>query len=216
MYVGTALAYPSGYGTFVGLSKLILPALVAALLIGAAAGNQLVTLLPRSWSWAYDWRWVLPITVVAILSSVLLQDVYSRARGRKNKPRPQLRVPVALVSDVNPIEMGVAAATQEVLDGDRTPKYQPRDVDALIDEAVLKAVTARGDWIVVVEGHSTVGKSRTLFEALRRCEGAGHPLKLVAPAKGKDLRLLLATGYKALGRDEPTVLWLDDLPCVSG
>jgi hypothetical protein len=122
-----------------------------------------------------------------------------------------LRVRVALVSDVNPIDIGVAAATQDVLDGDRTPEYQPRDVDALIDEAVLNAVTARGDWIVVVEGDSTVGKSRTLFEALRRCEEAGHPLKLVAPAKGEDLRLLLATGYKAFGRHKPTVLWLDDL-----
>ena len=61
-------------------------------------------------------------------------------------------------------------------------------------------------------GHdgSKVGKSRTLFEALRRCALAGQ-LQLVAPVDGDALRSLLDPGQAMPIRAEYAVLWLDDL-----
>jgi tetratricopeptide (TPR) repeat protein len=49
-----------------------------------------------------------------------------------------------------------------------------------------------------------------LFEALRRCDAATGGLQLVAPVNGDGLRSLLQPGQAVL-RDDPAVLWLDDL-----
>ena len=70
-----------------------------------------------------------------------------------------------------------------------------------------------GPWLVVVTGPSKVGKSRALFEALRRVSGGGQwrPLQVIAPVNTEGaVRALSASGRSS--RDKaPTVLWLDDL-----
>ena len=96
----------------------------------------------------------------------------------------------------------------------RCPTTSTAEVDAELREAIEAALTGRGHWLVVVEGPSKVGKSRTLFEALRRC--ASHrddtryswSLRCTADA----LRSLLEPGPPAIAsRPEHAVLWLDDL-----
>ena len=89
------------------------------------------------------------------------------------------------------------------------PEYVPREIDHELRAALAAAFDGSGAWLVVVEGPSKVGKSRTLFEALTRC-ASGLRVDLVAPVDATAMRKLLAPGDSS----QPTtseVLWLDDL-----
>lgn len=125
--------------------------------------------------------------------------------------------PIAPVGEIDPIEIGVDPAAREEthLDTD-VPEYVPRNADEELDEALQRALDGRGRWIVVVHGLSKVGKSRTLFEGLRRC-GKGEDVRLIAPKDGDALRALLEQARPPLlarigiGKRRRYVLWLDDL-----
>nr|WP_297729169.1 tetratricopeptide repeat protein [Mycobacterium sp.] len=140
-------------------------------------------------------------TALVVMSWMLLRQ---RAVDR-------LRVPVARVSEVDPTEIGVDPAPQTVLAGETLPEYLPRKVDPELREAVEEARDGRGSWLVVVRGPSKVGKSRTLFEALRACDSQTDPLKLVAPINGDALQKMIDLGEKVLPARQPAVLWLDEL-----
>lgn len=104
-----------------------------------------------------------------------------------------LRVPVASVADVDPTLIGIDRAEQKILPGGGVPTYVRRAADGELRGAVAAALDNSAPWIVVVEGPSKVGKSRSLFQALCECAGT-RPLELVAPVNGDALRLLLTPG----------------------
>ena len=122
----------------------------------------------------------------------------------------RVRVPIAAVSAVDPTEIGVDPAAQIVLRGGTTPDYVGRSVDEALSRAIDDALTGSDRWLIVVTGPSKVGKSRSLFEALRRNWDSGH-IAIVAPTSGENLRSLSTAGRAPrIGGLRP-VLWLDDL-----
>jgi hypothetical protein len=124
-----------------------------------------------------------------------------------------LQVPVGPISELDPTLIGVDRAAQQVLPGGAIPAYVERGIDAELRGALEAAVRGEGLWLVVVSGPSKVGKSRTLFEALRRVGGGGlgRPLRVVAPVDTEAVRALLASGQSSRRDKALTVLWLDDL-----
>jgi tetratricopeptide (TPR) repeat protein len=130
----------------------------------------------------------------------------------------RLLAPIAPVPEVNAIEIGVDPAAREEthLDTD-LPDYLWRNADEELDGALQEALDGSGRWIVVIHGLSKVGKSRTLFEGLRRRCEAGEDIRLVAPKDGDALRALLEQARPprlariGIGKRRRYVLWLDDL-----
>jgi tetratricopeptide (TPR) repeat protein len=133
------------------------------------------------------------------------------AQRMQGEMRRRLRVPVARVSDVDPTGIGVDPAALEGLSDGALPQYLPRLVDAELQAAIQVALADPDKWFVVVVGSSKAGKSRTLFEALRRCDGSAAPLLLVAPEDSLAVEFLLGHGLGPSIDDEPAVLWLDDI-----
>jgi tetratricopeptide (TPR) repeat protein len=160
------------------------------------------------------------IVVIAAARACLETGADERTRRRR------LLVPVRPVSKVDPTKIGVDPAPQTVLAGKTLPEYLQREVDVELREAIDEAHDGRGPWLVVVLGPPKVGKSRTLFEALRACDSRNDPrrrrwpifgtperhdgLNLVAPKDG-DAVEEFAQGEDILPAKQPAVLWLDDL-----
>jgi hypothetical protein len=91
----------------------------------------------------------------------------------------------------------------------------PNEV-APVEFVLLAALAPRADqWFVMVEGRSTVGKSRTLFEAIHRYDAEQDHLHLVAPRDAAALRDLLDPTKGVLRFGGPAVLWLDDVESSS-
>jgi tetratricopeptide (TPR) repeat protein len=137
-----------------------------------------------------------------------------RARLEGERERVELgrlvRVHVAPIDDVDPTLIGIDRAEQTILPGGDVPEYVRRVADDQLREAVAGALHGSGPWMIVVEGPSKVGKSRSLFEALRQCVQASA-LQLVAPVSADALRSLLTPGHGLRVASGPAVLWLDDL-----
>jgi cellulose synthase operon protein C len=149
------------------------------------------------------------VTGAARIAMAIGQGRLEHAQEQSELGR-RLRVPIAAVTDVDPTEIGVDPAAQTVFDGDETPEYLVRTVDDALMGAIHAAVSGSDRWLIVVSGPSKVGKSRSLFEALRRCPNSSQ-LALVAPINGDSLRsLLMPATAPRIERHRP-VLWLDDL-----
>jgi tetratricopeptide (TPR) repeat protein len=116
-------------------------------------------------------------------------------------------VSVAAVNRIDPTMIGVDAATPTPFSPGPVPTYIDRNIDTDLRAAVADGLHGRGQWLVVVLGPSKVGKSRTLFEALRVFDD----LQLVAPVNGDALRALLSPGQDLRLGKKQVVLWLDDL-----
>jgi TPR repeat protein len=84
-----------------------------------------------------------------------------------------------------------------------------RDVDDELDRRLAAAAASPRGGLVLVTGHSTAGKTRTLAAALARTL---PDRMLVAPPEGTDLRPL-PTWLKEQAKQAPQgwVIWLDDL-----
>jgi tetratricopeptide (TPR) repeat protein len=133
-----------------------------------------------------------------------------RARETATLSRRTL-VPIGEIGQVDPTDVGVdAAAPQDVLPGERVPKYLARHVDAALDSAFRTGLDGGVPWIVVAVGSSKVGKSRALFEALRRYAETNR-LDFVAPTDGEALAQLLTPDERPSLQGDGAVLWLDDL-----
>ena len=105
------------------------------------------------------------------------------------------------LDDYDPIrDLGVHRPTQ-VADLPLLPPYVPRTVDADLDRAVA------GGGLVVVEGNSAAGKTRTAWEAVRRNAPSCGWRSALVPKDGVALRSLVESG-EPLGH---VVVWLDDL-----
>lgn len=121
-----------------------------------------------------------------------------------------LRIDVAPIGEVDPTLIGIDRAEQTILPGGAVPDYVQRAADDQLQEAVAAALDGSGRWMIVVEGPSKVGKSRSLFQALREAAQAS-PLQLVAPMTAEALRSLLTPGQGLRVASGAAVLWLDDL-----
>ncbi len=153
--------------------------------------------------------------VVAVLTALVRLAVglgRSRLEGKRETAvlDRRLRVPVADISEVDPTKVGIDAAAQSVLPGDQVPEYLPREIDESVDRAVDAALAGEGPWILIIVGPSKVGKSRVLFEALKR-HGDVHSLAVVSPVDHEALHSLLMPGEEVQMQAGGAVLWLDDL-----
>jgi hypothetical protein len=97
-------------------------------------------------------------------------------------------------------DLGVHRPTQ-VADLPQLPPYISRTADADLDRAMA------GGGLVVVEGNSAAGKTRTAWEAVRRNAPSCGWRSVLVPKDGVALRLLVESG-KPL---KHVVVWLDDL-----
>ncbi|HEX5925294.1 MAG TPA: hypothetical protein VFY45_15800, partial [Baekduia sp.] len=120
------------------------------------------------------------------------------------------RAPERPVDLLDPTEIGVDPAAQTILAGDRVPAYVPRTIDDRLQGAVMAALAGNDPWLVVVTGPSKVGKSRALFEALKRCS-LDVPLSLIAPVDTEALAGVVDDGRDPSPDGLIPVLWLDDL-----
>jgi tetratricopeptide (TPR) repeat protein len=156
------------------------------------------------------------LVVAVVGGTVRLLLVRGKAGTEANiealERRRLTRVPVAGLGEVEPTKVGVdAAPNQSILPGGKIPQYVPRNVDGALDDAVMRAFDGSGPWIVVAVGSSKVGKSRALFEALRRYSTKGE-LEFIAPVDQNALDALLLPGeMSGLAKQDRIVVWLDDL-----
>ncbi|RUP01032.1 MAG: hypothetical protein EKK34_31270 [Mycobacterium sp.] len=195
---------------FLGLAAVF--TFAAAPIIVNVISNHLDQVLPKWLVGRVTWPLLLLLAVIVGLASWGASYALRKPSARAPTRHRSL---IAAIDSVNPLDVGVAPATQNVIAGGRLPTYQPRDVDSKLDEAVSAAVSGRGNWIVVVEGDTAVGKTRTLFEALSRY-GASvdsstpvRRLTMIAADSRENLWELLGT--ERLDVNGPAVLWLDDL-----
>ena len=141
-----------------------------AVLLSCLAAAAVIALLAAPLGAA--WIGVAGLIVAAAGAPVRLVIAVKRARleGQREQADStrRLRVAVAPISDVDPTLIGVDPAAQTILPGDVVPEYVGRAADATLREAVEAALNGSGRWLIVVEGRSKVGKSRTLFQALRQ------------------------------------------------
>lgn len=157
------------------------------------------------------------VAAVGALATVAFELPVGAARKRQADAEEarQVRVEVEPVDRINPTHIGVAPAAKEALGLDtEVPEYLRRNADKELDDALREALDGSGKWIVVVYGPATVGKSRTLFEGLRRLSSGRKKLRLVAPTDGKALHNLLGqvkVRRAAWWRRTRHVVWLDNL-----
>jgi tetratricopeptide (TPR) repeat protein len=152
--------------------------------------------------------------VAATAVAITLTVVYARSGTLKERQARELglRFQVARVNAVDPMRVGVgvpAPAQRKAAD-----KYLSRGRDGELDRAVRTALSPRArQWFVMIVGRSTVGKSRTLFEALRRFDANSQQdrLQLVAPKNASALRDMFDPSKGSLKVKGPAVLWLDDV-----
>jgi tetratricopeptide (TPR) repeat protein/methylmalonyl-CoA mutase cobalamin-binding subunit len=161
-------------------------------------------------------KWLLIAALVVAAIGGVARIVIVAQQGRLERDAEtaelsrRLRVPVRTIGEIDPHDLGVEPAAQQVLKGGESPEYVPRGVDDTLREAIDRAVDNAGRWIVVVSGPSKAGKTRTLVEALLHCKHSDQ-VALVAPHSAESLRSLIALPLPKPGGGLKPVLWLDDL-----
>jgi tetratricopeptide (TPR) repeat protein len=165
------------------------------------------------------WLPTVGVVTALVFAVALLMVKVGKARVESRREQVEsarrLRIPLTSITEVDPTTIGVDRAAQTVLAGGELPVYLPRVQDGELRRCIAHALGGAGRWLVVVVGPSKVGKSRTLFEALRAAANApsrvAAGLQVLAPADGDALRALLLPGQAPRIRRGPVVLWLDDL-----
>jgi tetratricopeptide (TPR) repeat protein len=158
---------------------------------------------------------VLQIAVAALsaLGIVVGGVLQLREIRAKRSERLEEMVPggVKRVRELDREEAGVAPeapgslATLHRSTGD---EYLTRDVDEQLDSALVSALRDEEARLIVLMGPSKAGKSRTLFEAMRR---QLPDAEWVAPADVDALDALMKPGGMPRLTGSTAVLWLDDL-----
>ncbi|MFI1996314.1 tetratricopeptide repeat protein [Actinoplanes sp. NPDC020271] len=137
------------------------------------------------------------------LRHLLIRDDAAALRQRyfpPAGPAPADRtLPLVRVADVDPRRLGVHAAITSA-DSTDPPPYISRDIDRQLRDRLTDAA-GRGGFILLLGG-SCVGKTRTLYEAVR---AVVPQWSLLRPAPDGDLRARLSSP------PPQTVIWLDEL-----
>lgn len=207
------------------------------MLAGMGGGAGAVGALALALQWSIVW--VSFFTLLAVLGFGFLAHAGLQELRRQRRQRQDL-LPILRVSDPDSVyELGIdredPVAKEQLAVADTSPSYIPRDSD---DEISTKLRTAAADSkprLVVVEGVSKAGKSRSLFEALRRdlpdaiviapkgAAGLEALLNASQPFPRRRLRRWLRTEWlrlplikdeakqKAKAKREIAVVWLDDI-----
>jgi hypothetical protein len=124
--------------------------------------------------------------------------------GRNGAVDSLLKTGAILVRSVDrcdPVrDLGVHPAV-EIPDGPRIPPYVRRSIDVSLDEHMLRG------GLIILEGDSAAGKTRTAYEAIRRNWSVLRLRSVITPKDGPSLRACVEAGY----RFHRTIVWLDDL-----
>jgi tetratricopeptide (TPR) repeat protein len=191
------------------LKDLVFREAVLASFLGVAASLFAVAVL-------FGLEWMGLVGAVVALLGGIARTVIVIQRSRVEKEREVDRlarrtlVPIEPISSVDMTKVGVDAAAPTIFSKKEVPEYLSRQVDGELHEAVSAGLDGNGPRIVMVVGRSKVGKSRTLFEALRACAG-GAGLDFIAPVDGAALESLLTPGEIPPTDGGGAVLWLDDI-----
>ena len=87
--------------------------------------------------------------------------------------------------------------------------YVPRTQDATLDRLLDSVADSHETALILVRGASTAGKSRTLFEALRRSRHADAPL--ICPKSAADWPDILGSFAGLSIERGPICVWIDDI-----
>jgi hypothetical protein len=164
---------------------------------------------------AWVWITLAAVAVVGGLVGFVLKLLHERAKPAEGRRALWARSPLRVRDAVQAglfYEIGVDMEAPEALgelgvEGEHV-SYIERDVDSLLRPAILDAAERRGVTLVVVQGDSKTGKSRTLLEGVAATLPDAwllvprDPAALAAVARGDPPR--------AVGRG-PSLVWLDDL-----
>ena len=143
------------------------------------------------------------IVVAAGLLSALISRLYAVLSRRRAAEALLWMSPETTAATADPAVLGIAPARDGVNpDGDDPPRYVGRDIDDRV-RAALETPNA----VLLIVGAPLAGKSRTAFEAVRDQLGDA---RLLYPRNADALRRL-ADSDLARRKEEPIVLWLDDL-----
>ncbi|HKB50698.1 MAG TPA: hypothetical protein VKC63_04655 [Solirubrobacterales bacterium] len=150
------------------------------------------------------------LSLLGLVVVAVLQFWEVRAQ-RSEQLETVLPKAVQQVRDLRPQDAGVAPEAPEALaslgraDGER---YLARDVDDQLDAALKRALESASASLIVLNGPSKAGKTRTLFEAMRRSIPDANWL---APADAKAIDELMRPDAMPELDQPVAVLWLDDL-----
>lgn len=153
------------------------------------------------------------VGVLSALVAVVGGVLQIREIRAERSERLEVAVPrgVKRVRELDREEAGVAPEAPEALaavhrsTGD---DYLTRDVDERLDSELKSALRAEEVRLIVLAGPSKAGKSRTLFEAMRRQLADSE---WIAPADADALDELMKPGGMPRLTGSTAVLWLDDL-----
>jgi hypothetical protein len=180
---------------------------LAAFLAAAAALAALSR--PLGMEWLLTAGLVVAAAGAVTSVGIVVWKARKEAAGDRAELRRLLKVEIKPVSAVDPLTIGVDLAVSARQSDSGLPPYVPRRVDQVLSDAIVAALNGSGAWLVVMEGESKIGKSRTLFEALRAHPGANR-LHLVAPEYRYAPRSILLP-HETVAISGAQVLWLDDL-----
>jgi hypothetical protein len=172
------------------------------LLLGA---GSIATLTGTVWSRWKVGGWVLALLLLAAALTKFLADrgenALKNASDRRARVADLIRRKFHTVDGriprVTDLDDPILAGVHRTARGNEQTEYQPRAVDDDIDRAV-----GRGG-IVVIHGHSTAGKSRAAYEAIRRVAAGRY---FVKPSTVGALDEITKLGFAL--RD--AIVWLDD------
>jgi tetratricopeptide (TPR) repeat protein len=200
----SAAREPPTLGQMVRRERLLIATLAAVAALTVLAG-------PLHAPWLY-----LASALVAVAGGVARlmfqhkQVVLETQRERASLER-RTRVPVGDIATICPTDIGVDPAEQTILAGKTIPQYLPRDVDSMLQTAIEAGFDEAAErWIIIATGEPGVGKSRAIFEAIRRC-GAKASIDILAPVDIKSLESLMTPGEMPYFQAERRILWLDDI-----
>jgi tetratricopeptide (TPR) repeat protein len=170
--------------------------------------------------------WAISATGVALAIGAGVPQAWSSVSGlwdedsqQRSRLREILEADIQPVSQVDPSIIGITpsklAEKSSAVPG--TAPYVARDVEDAIDEAFSEVCLAHHERLVVLSGDPKAGKSRTLWEAVRRQAGPRRLVALCRPTNDEKspqcrpletlVGLKRALSHQA-GRD--FVVWVDD------
>lgn len=146
------------------------------------------------------------IVVGAGLLSAVISRLYAVISGRRDAAALLWISPGTSAATADPLALGITPARECVRPPDEDlPPYVGRDIDEHV-----RAALERPNALVLIVGPALAGKSRTAFEAVRGRNG-DDSLRLLYPRNAEALGRLAASDLPRR-RNEPMLLWLDDLP----
>lgn len=153
-----------------------------------------------------------------------LWNLFSGLRSQQTKEHDRLeailRVPIVPVEDVDPFQIGVfrsVLAERESSDQTAPPYIRRRRVDDSLKRAFAESSLRQTRRLVVLRGDPKAGKTRTLWEAVKKLEGR-KLLALAPPAQVGEDEPAYAPLSTLLGLERPVsdgkgrdlVVWIDD------